>query len=82
MKGKLKPDTKAWETKLNHMSELMEEILKVQRTWMYLEPIFSSGDIANTMPLEAKLFNMVDTLWKTTMNSIEEEPCIMDLAEK
>lgn len=64
------------------MSELMEEILKTQRTWMYLEPIFSSGDIMNTMPLEGKMFNEVDTLWKTTMKAIEEEPCIMDLAEK
>jgi hypothetical protein len=49
---------------------------------MYLEPIFSSGDIMNTMPLEGKMFNQVDNLWKTTMNGINEEPCIMDLAEK
>jgi len=82
MKGRLKSETKNWETKLNNMSELMEQILKVQRTWMYLEPIFSSGDIMNTMPLEGKMFNQVDTLWKTTMKGIEEEPCIMDLVEK
>lgn len=82
MKGRLKSETKVWEGKLNHMSELMEQILKVQRTWMYLEPIFSSGDIMNTMPLEGKMFNQVDALWKSTMKGIEEEPCIMDLAEK
>jgi dynein heavy chain len=49
---------------------------------MQLEPVFSSGDIMNTMPQEGKWFNEVDTLWKTTMKGIEEESCIMDLAEK
>mmetsp|Transcript_20668 Transcript_20668/g.31553 ORF Transcript_20668/g.31553 Transcript_20668/m.31553 type:complete len:698 (-) Transcript_20668:2978-5071(-) len=82
MKGRLKNETRMWEQKLNHMSELMEEVLKTQRTWMYLEPIFSSGDIMNTMPLEGKMFNEVDAHWKNTMNSINEEPCIMDLADK
>lgn len=82
MKGRLKAETKTWETKLNFMSELMEEILKVQRTWMYLEPIFGSGDIMQTMPLEGKMFNAVDALWRNTMKGIEDEHCIMDLAEK
>lgn len=45
MKGNLRNTTKAWETKLNSMSELIEEIAKCQRTWMYLEPIFASDDI-------------------------------------
>lgn len=82
MKGRLKIETKNWETRLNYMSELMEEILKVQRTWMYLEPIFGSGDIMNTMPLEGKMFMAVDTLWRNTMKGIEEEKAIMDLADK
>lgn len=82
MKGKIKIDARVWEGKLNGMSYLMDEILKVQRTWMYLEPIFSSGDIAQTMPHEAKLFNFVDDLWKNTMLSIKEEPCIMELYDR
>jgi dynein heavy chain len=82
MRGRLKNETRAYEKKLNDMSELMEEILKVQRTWMYLEPIFGSGDIMNTMPLEGKMFNEVDATWKNTMKGIEEDPGIVDLAEK
>ena len=50
MKGSLRSNTKAWETKLNSMSELIEEIAKCQRTWMYLEPIFASDDIHKQMP--------------------------------
>ena len=49
---------------------------------MYLEPIFSSGDIATTLPLESSYFKTVDAHWKLTMAGIQEEPCIMDLAEK
>ena len=60
----------------------MEEVLKVQRTWMYLEPIFSSGDIAMTMPLEYKMFVEVDTHWKTTMLAVNADPGIIDLADK
>merc|ERR1711971_1191390 len=52
-KGKLRTETKKWVDTLNSLSELVEQMLKTQRTWMYLEPIFSSGDIINTMPLEA-----------------------------
>ena len=59
-KGKLKGETNKWVTTLNALSDLIEEMLKTQRTWMYLEPIFSSGDIATTMPYEAKLFNEVE----------------------
>jgi dynein heavy chain len=70
-KGKLKTDSKAWEKRLIEMSDLFEEVLKVQRTWMYLEPIFSSGDIGMTMPAEAKAFMQVDKLWKDTMEGVD-----------
>jgi len=82
MRGKLKTDTKSWDKKLNDISELMEEVMKTQRTWMYLEPIFSSGDIANTMPLEGQMFNQVDAVWRATMKGIEEDSGITELAEK
>jgi dynein heavy chain, axonemal len=49
---------------------------------MYLEPIFSSGDIATTMATEYKMFMEVDTLWKTTMKGIEEDPGLIDLSDK
>jgi len=68
--GKLKTETKNWESKLNHMSELIEEIKKCQRTWRYLEPIFASEDIHKQMPTEGSLFKDVDTLWKGTMEGI------------
>ena len=82
MKGKLRNETKLWETKLNNMSELIEEIAKCQRTWMYLEPIFASDDIHKQMPVEGSLFKDVDTLWKSTMEGIENDPGIIDLIDR
>ena len=32
------------------------------------------------MPLEAKMFNEVDALWKNTMKSIEEDSALIELA--
>lgn len=82
MKGKLRVESKNWESRLNHMSELIEEIFKCQRTWMYLEPIFASDDIHKQMPAEGALFRDVDSLWKQTMEAIDSDPGIMDLADR
>ena len=82
MRGKLKPETKAWETKLNAMSELIEEIGKCQKVWRQLEPVFASDDIGKTLANETTMFKDVDLLWKTTMQQIDDEPGIVDLAER
>ena len=49
MRGRLKPETKNWETKLNNMSELVEELSKCQKVWKQLEPVFESDDIGKTL---------------------------------
>jgi dynein heavy chain len=82
MGGSLQKDTRIWEKRLNDISELMEEITKCQRTWMYLEPIFASDEIHKQMPTEGANFKFVDTLWRQTMEAIVNEPCINELIER
>ena len=82
MKGNLAIDCKKWERQLNEASELMEAMIKTQRDWMYLEPIFSSGDISETMPKEFKMFMDVDAHWRKTQDFINEAPEIMYLSEQ
>ena len=35
-------------------SEVVDELMRVQRNWLYLQPIFDSEDITKQLPTEAK----------------------------
>ena len=58
---------RGWEDYLLFTQSLLEEWLKMQAAWLYLEPIFSSEDIKNQMPGEARKFADVDDTWRDHM---------------
>lgn len=60
-------DVIAWEKKLLEMQDILDEWLKCQIGWTYLEPIFSSDDIATQLPKEKTKFTIVDTTWRRIM---------------
>jgi dynein heavy chain len=76
MKGTLKRDTIAWNVKLDTMQKIIDEMSKCQRTWMNLEPVFSSDDIEKTLPVETVKFREVDKLWRETTDQINDEPSL------
>jgi dynein heavy chain len=63
-----------WEKELNLITEILEQWLECQRSWRYLEPIFSSEGIAMELPKHTKLFEKVDRTWKKIMSMANTTP--------
>lgn len=59
------------------MSEVLDQWITLQRTWMYLEPIFSSDDIMQQLPLEGKRFATVDRSWRKAMDAAKRAPGVL-----
>ncbi|XP_045153350.1 dynein axonemal heavy chain 1 [Echinops telfairi] len=62
----------SWETKLKLTQEVLEEWLNCQRSWLYLEPIFSSEDINRQLPVESKRYQTMERLWRKIMKNAYE----------
>lgn len=68
------PSIQLWEERLINIQETIDEWLKMQAQWLYLEPIFSSADIMQQMPEEGQLFQTVDRNWKEIMRHCVKDP--------
>ena len=53
---------------------MLDEWLNCQRSWLYLEPIFSSEDINRQLPVESKRYQTMERIWRKVMKNAKENP--------
>ncbi len=62
-------------------SETLDLWIKVQKLWSSLEPVFTGGDIAKQMPLQAKQFAGIDKTWMKCMEKSFETKKVLGCCE-
>jgi dynein heavy chain len=70
-------EVRPWFEKLQRMSLTLDAWLQCQFGYRYLWPIFTAGDIANSLPEETRLFAGVDEHWQQTMEGTSKAPNVL-----
>ncbi|XP_055621192.1 dynein axonemal heavy chain 12 [Toxorhynchites rutilus septentrionalis] len=73
-------EVKEWYKTLTRVNKTLEQWGKVQSTWLYLLPIFSSADIVAQMPNEGRMFQQVDKTYRMYMKIVEANRSVMNVA--
>lgn len=74
-----KKEITLWLKKLTITQTVIDDWLKVQALWIYLEAVFTGGDIAKELPTVAKRFQNVDRSWVKIMTTVESEPNVVKM---
>ena len=67
-----------WGDRLDRLQQIVDQWLKCQAKWLYLEPIFSSDEIGKQIPTEAAAFDTMDTTWRKIMDVVQAAPKAVD----
>lgn len=65
-------EVNGWINKLSTVSETVEQWLMVQSMWMYMEAVFSGGDIVKQLPQEAKRFQNIDKAFMKVCSHVSQ----------
>ncbi|KAK7127569.1 hypothetical protein R3I93_020220 [Phoxinus phoxinus] len=68
-----------WESKLKMTQEVLEEWLICQRSWLYMEPIFSSDDINRQLPVEGKRYQTMERTWRKIMKAAHDNSLVIEV---
>ena len=69
--ARLKNDTKSLNEKIKNVQIILEEVIKFQSNFLYLEPIFNTNEINKALAAEKADFMKVNTFWRGFMDLFE-----------
>ena len=73
----VKDQVELWVRRLDILENTLIQWTECQKTWMYLETIFSAPDIQQQLPEDAKVFKIVDTMWRQHMRRTTADPIVI-----
>jgi dynein heavy chain len=77
--AEIRDDVEQWEKRLGYISDVIDEWLVFQKSWMYLENIFNAEDIQKQLPNEARQFMLVDKFWKDHMIRTKKNALVIEV---
>jgi dynein heavy chain len=80
-KGPFEQRIEEWNRKLCTVSDVLEVWVAVQRSWLYLQPIFESADINRQLPAEGKKFSLVDKNWRQTIAQAKNNQPVVEFCD-
>ena len=69
-KGPFEQEIDEWNQTLLKISNIFEEWRRMQHQWAYLQPIFSSRDIAHQLKKEYSMFKLSDAFYQSLIKSV------------
>jgi dynein heavy chain len=79
--GPFKPSIGTLISNLSDSLETIDKWLQVQFRWTALESVFTSGDIAKQLPLEAKQFQGIDKEWVRLMQVCSDQRSVVQCCQ-
>ncbi|WIA13579.1 hypothetical protein OEZ85_007146 [Tetradesmus obliquus] len=76
----IRPEVERVEKQLNVFSDTLDQWVQVQKSWMYLEPIFSAQDIQKQLPSEYRAFDHVHKQLREVMRRTKDRPNALQTA--
>ena len=70
MSASIKKRVEEVQSRLCFALENLEEVVSLQKQWLYMRPVFTSQDLSNKLPIDAARFQTVDAFYRNFMQAL------------
>jgi len=79
--AEIREEVEEMEQKLKYIDIVINEWTGFQRSWMYLETIFSADDIREQLKDETRMFMLVDKFWREHMLKVNKDKTVINIVD-